>query len=345
MFDFFHSLMSDKRTAKIWMPLKGLLYALSLVYGAAIFGRKIFYRFRIFKAQKVPMKVISVGNLTLGGTGKTPFVIALAGILKEVLKKETCVLIRGYGWDEQAMLKKSLPDIPILVGENRIRAATRAIKLYGSNTAVLDDGFQYWELARDLDIVLVDARNPFGNGQLFPRGVLREPKSAIKRADCIVLTKANKTKLDVNTIKGELSNIKPGLIFLEAEHKPRSLYGVKARKEFELSEVRGKRVILLSSIGDPDYFEETVRDLDADVILHLRFPDHYNYRPKDMEKIKNACDEKQFDYLITTEKDAVKFTRLGLYMPEYPLMVLSIDMEITSGKENLIDRLNSLYIR
>jgi tetraacyldisaccharide 4'-kinase len=289
------------------------------------------------------MKVLSVGNLTLGGTGKTPFVIMLAKIIRDEFKREPAVLIRGYGWDEQTMLKRNLADIPILVGENRVRLARRAIKLYGSSTAVLDDGFQYWELKRDLEIVLIDSSKPFGNGRLFPAGVLREPKTAVVRADIIVFTKVNKKNIDIGRTEAALKNIKKDLIFLEAVHRPKHLYDMKQRKELDLSNLKGKKLILLSSIGDPEYFKETIKDLGATVTAELAYPDHYDYRRRDIDNITRLCSEKNFDFIITTEKDAVKLTRLGLYITEYPVMTLIVNMEITKGRGELIDRLHSLY--
>jgi len=343
MINFIYSLMTDKRNGVMFVPAKLILYILSLCYGLAIFVRKLLYRFKIFKSEGVPLKVISVGNLTLGGTGKTPFVIMLSRILNDQMKKGVSVLIRGYGWDEQTMLKNSLQDIPILVGEDRVRSSHRAVKLYGSDVAVLDDGFQHWEMLRDLDIVLVDSRNPFGNERLFPRGILREPKSALARADIVVFTKINKKVFDLNILKEEIKKINDKIGFLEAAHTPRYVYDIKARKMSEISAIRGKRLVLISSIGDPAYFEETVRDLGSDVAEHIIFADHHNYAPGDMKRILRRCEERSFDFVLTTEKDAVKFRRMNLSFGKYPLMVLGVEMEITSGKEILIARLHSLF--
>lgn len=343
MRDFIYALMTDKENRAIFKPLKCLLYLVSLIYGLAIFSRGLLYRFGIFKTEKVPMKVISVGNLTLGGTGKTPFVIMLAGLIRNELKKEPSVLTRGYGWDEQTMLKTNLPDIPVIVGEDRVKSSRRAIRLYGSDTAILDDGFQYWELARDIDIVLVDLRNPFGNGRLFPRGILREPKKAIKRADVIVLTKANKSLYNTNDLKNGIRKINYNAIFVEAMHGPRYLYDVRVREERSLDFAKGKRAILLSGISDPEYFEETVKDLGAEIIEHIKFGDHYDYRKSGIDYIIKRCGKHSFDLLITTEKDAVKFTRLGLAISEYSLMVLTVEMVIVKGKEELLGRLSGLY--
>ncbi len=345
MTDFIYSLMTDKRKGAIFFPFKFILYLISLVYGSVIIVRGLLYGLHIFKKYKAPLKVISVGNVTLGGTGKTPFTMAIAKILEEELKRSVCILIRGYGWDEQEMLKRNLADVPVLVGQDRSRSSNKAVKLYGSDTAILDDGFQHWELARDLNIVLVDSRNPFGNGHLFPRGVLREPKKSLRRADIVVLTKNNGTAVGMDVIRKEMRAISRNAMILEATHVPKYLYEGRARRIHELSTIRSKRVILLSSIGDPAYFEETVRGLGADVIEHLKFPDHYDYRKKDIERVTARCDERHFDFVVTTEKDIVKLNRLGLFIGSYKVLTLVVEMQILSGREGLIARLHSLYTR
>jgi tetraacyldisaccharide 4'-kinase len=343
MIDFIYSLMTDKKKGAAFFPLKLILYLASLIYGLAILVRGILYKLRIFDAHKAPLLVISVGNVTLGGTGKTPFTILLAKMLEEGLKKNVCVLIRGYGWDEQEMLKRNLADVPVLVGSDRFRSSNKAVKLYGSDTAILDDGFQHWELLRDLNIVLIDSRNPFGNGHLFPRGVLRESKRSLERADVIVLTKNNGTNAGMDSIRKEVSAISKSAMILEAAHVPTHLYEGRARSVHDLSAIKAKRVILLSSIGDPLYFEETVKGLGADVIEHIKFPDHHDYRKKDIERVAARCDERRFDLIVTTEKDIVKLNRLGLFIGSYKILTLAVEMQILSGKENLIDRLHSLY--
>ncbi|MCX5666247.1 MAG: tetraacyldisaccharide 4'-kinase [Candidatus Omnitrophica bacterium] len=345
MTDLLYSLMTDKIKSAIFLPLKFVLYLISLIYGLVILLRRLLYKLHIFKTRKAPLKVISVGNVTLGGTGKTPFTILLAKILEEELKRNVCVLIRGYGWDEQEMLKRNLADVPVLVGQDRFRSSNKAVRLYGSDTAVLDDGFQHWELARDLDIVLVDSRNPFGNGHLFPRGVLRESKRSLGRADVIVLTKNNGSVTGIENVRKEISAINRSAIVLEAVHAPKHLYEGRARRVHDLSTIRGKRVILLSSIGDPLYFEETVKGLGSEVIEHIKFPDHHDYRKRDIERVTARCNDKQFDLIITTEKDIVKLNRLGLFIGSYKVLTLAVEMQILSGRERFIDRLHSLYTR
>ena len=336
--------MTDKKNGWAFEILKAVLWIASVFYGIGIVVRALLYKFRIFETHVVPMKVISVGNLTLGGTGKTPFVIELTKIFREEFRKEPAVIIRGYGWDESAMLKSKLKDAPILVGKERARSARRAIKLYGSDTAILDDGFQHWELGRNLDIVLVDSHNPFGNGFLFPRGVLREGKSSLKRADIVVLTKVDlNTANDTELLKREIRKIKGDIEILEAVHRPKHFYDMKQRKDVDLSKITGKRVILLSSIGDPEYFENTVKGLGAVVVEHIAFGDHHNYCISDRSKIMKRCSERAFDIIITTEKDAVKLTRMSIVFSDHTIFVLVIATDITKGREALSGRLRSLY--
>lgn len=341
--DFFYSLMTDKNNEPIYTPAKFVLYAASLIYGLAIGIRSCLYKVGIFKSEKAPLKVISIGNLTLGGTGKTPFTIALSNILKEEFKREAAVLIRGYGWDEQAMLKKSLPDTPVLVGKDRLHSAERAVKLYGTAAAILDDGFQHWELARDLDIVLVDSGNPFGNGCLFPRGVLREPLSALKRAEVVVLTKIDKNgNAEIDNLKLEISKIHSKAEILEAVHHPTHFYDHRQHKDFKLDIVKNKRVLLVSGIGDPSYFERTISSLDAEIVGHMAYPDHHEYREKDRAMIMKRALELKTDFIITTDKDSVKFTRMGFSFGTFQVLTLMIEITITNGKELLIARLHSI---
>jgi tetraacyldisaccharide 4'-kinase len=345
MRDIIYAVMTDKKKGLLYSALALVLSIVSVFYGLAIEVRKLLYKTGIFKAEQAPIKVVSIGNLTLGGTGKTPFAINLAKMLSKDLKKDAAILIRGYGWDEQAMLKESLPDTPILVRPDRVDSAHKAVRLYGADVAILDDGFQYWELKRDLDIVLIDSRLPFGNGALFPRGVLRESKSAIKRAHMVVFTKVDKKVIDPGPLKEELKAINPKLMFMEARHRPLYIFDMKTRKNADPVYLKDKKVVLLSSIGDPKYFKETVKGLGANVVASLIFKDHHDYQKKDVDNIIKACTERKFDFILTTEKDAVKLARLGLSIANYCIMVLVVDMEIISGRENLIAGLNSLFIR
>ncbi len=216
--------------------------------------------------------------------------------------------------------------------------------MYGSQFAVLDDGFQHREIERNLDMVLIDSRNPFGNKRLFPRGVLREPKNALERADVVVFTKIDAKSAGLDVIRDEISRMKSSIIFLEAVHRPSHLYDPKARKDRDLLFLRDKKVILVSSIGDPEYFEKTVKGLGAMILGHMAFNDHHDFKEADIKRILKMCGAKAPNFMVTTEKDAVKFARMSFSFENYTMMTLAIRMDITSGREQLIDRLRSVRI-
>ncbi len=336
--------MLDKNRSLIAKAAAAVLWLASIIYAFIIFKQKALYRSNIFKTHSVGAKVISVGNLTLGGTGKTPFTIMLAKLLKNAMNRNPAVLIRGYGLDEQAMLLDALrPDnIPLFVGRNRLKSAHMAIASKKADTILLDDGFQRWSLSRDLDIVLIDTRNPFGGNQLFPRGILREPVSSIERADVVVLTKTDKSLVDRAEVMSRIRAFKEDIVFVEAEHRPSGLWEIRTGIHLNLEMLKGRGVHLASSIGDPDYFEETVKGLGARVLKHKRFSDHHNYSEGDARGM--VKDIRLDEWFITTEKDAVKLERLdSIIHAGAVLAALHVDMTITKGGEAFIARLNSLY--
>ncbi len=338
---YLYSVMTDRNRSLPARLAALILSGASGVYLLAIAFRKALYRMGVFKSHKVRATVVSIGNLTLGGTGKTPFAIMLAKVLRETMKKSPAVLIRGYGWDEQAMMKRSLGALPLVVGRDRVRGARDAIQRHGADTILLDDGFQHWRIARDLDIVLVDTRNPFGNRRLFPRGILREPLASIKRADIIVLTKTDRSLVDKEAIKGCLRGFKEDLVFVEAAHVPAHVWDLKTKEVFGLDRIKGKRACLVSGIADPFYFEETVKALGAVVAGRLFYADHHNYSESDVRTIFERA--READCIVTTEKDAIKFERLALASESaVPLYAVHIEMTIRKGAEEFFVRLNSV---
>jgi len=174
---------------------------------------------------------------------------------------------------------------------------------------------------------------------------LRETKSAIKRADVIVFTKTDAKPYGISELKKEISGINADALYIEARHKPKHIYDMKTKKIYELAYLGGKKIALLSGIGDPDYFKEAVEGFGADVVRHFVYEDHHDYTQADVEEAAAACVGLKFDAIVTTEKDAVKLNRFGLSIGRYPILVMAIEMEISRGKENLVDRLNSLYTR
>ena len=190
---YYIDLVKDKRKGALAAFFSFFLLLISFIYGFFVKLTLRCYQMKLFKSYRPGCRLISVGNISWGGTGKTPLVEALAKFLQQEGKKPA-VLIRGYGKDEIYMLKDKLKDIPVLAGRNRIRTARYALKHYGADTIILDDGFQHWRLERDLDIVLIDVKFPFGNRSLTPRGILREPLSSLSRADVFGLTNSDLAK-------------------------------------------------------------------------------------------------------------------------------------------------------
>lgn len=341
MRQYIHSLMRDKKSGIINVPAKLALLIVSYVYFLLIKCNHLFYKAGILKIKSVPITVLSVGNITLGGTGKTPFTMMLAKILAK--DKKVAVLIRGYGEDEHKMLKDNLKSfgVEVFVGRNRFKSAKVAL-LRGIGTIVMDDGFQHVRLKRDMDIVLIDSINPFGNNKLFPRGVLREPMSGLKRADIIVLTKTDVG--DKGIALDKIRKIAPGKDILEAVHKPYGISDIKTGVKEDLDMLKGKNVALLSAICDPSYFKRTVASAGASVGAEFIYPDHYLYKAKDIEKVFSECAVKNIDTIVTTQKDAVKLRDLNI--PDRPrMLVLEIGLEITKGKEILENALSGLYMR
>lgn len=204
MKQYIYSLMRDKRKGLIDLLPKLLLKIASLFYTSIIKIWNFCYETGIFKTHRVKAKVISIGNITLGGTGKTPFTMFLADLLKKQGKR-VAVIIRGYGNDEWRLIERNSTSIPVIKGRDRLKSAREAETAHNAEILIMDDGFQHRRLSRDLDILLIDAKETFGNECIFPRGILREPLSAIKRAEVVVLTKADFGKDNIRNLRITLS--------------------------------------------------------------------------------------------------------------------------------------------
>lgn len=324
--------------------LRVLLLPFSLIYFLILQLIYLLYRIKILKKFRPACKVISVGNITVGGTGKTPLAELIAGHLRDRGKK-VAVLIRGYGRDESLLLKRKLEGIEVLVGRDRIKNSIKAAKDFRAEVIILDDGFQHWRIERDLDIVVIDSMRPFSDGLILPAGMLREPLSQLRRSDVFFLTRIDQTNQDIlkNTM-GRLKAINPGALVVESMHRPLFFYKMSNPKErISLDGLMGKEVVLISGIGNPYSFKNTVESLGTRVKGHFRFSDHFWYREKDLLKIFDFCRDKEILNIITTEKDAVKLTgrwklEAGSWKPE--IFVLAIKIEILKNEERLLDRLN-----
>jgi len=308
---------------------------LSAIYSAALAGRRFIYSSFLKKPKKLPASVISIGNLTLGGTGKTPAVIAVA---QEAKKRglRPCILTRGYkgrvkgpclmsrdgtlllnahqAGDEPLLMAKRLEGIPVVKGNNRFLAGVYALGELGPGAIdifILDDGFQHWGLHRDADILLIDATNPFGNERLFPEGILREPMDSIKRAGIIVITKSDMVSSELITaINLKVKQYNPQAALYVSSHKPVALVNVSGDIR-DIDSLNHAQIYAFAGIANPSYFKNMLVSKGADIVKFKSFRDHYIYRQRDIKKI--TADAQGLE-IITTEKDLVKLG--GLTLPE-----------------------------
>ncbi|MCM8782662.1 MAG: tetraacyldisaccharide 4'-kinase [Candidatus Omnitrophica bacterium] len=335
--------MTDRKRGAVAAFLKFILWLCSLVYGRIVKILSRGYEKKFFVPYKADPKVISIGNITVGGTGKTQATIAIGKIL-ESWGKRVSILIRGYGADEYMMLREELRECPVLVGPDRIENSKRAFYDFGVDTVILDDGFQYWKIKRDLDIILLDATNPFGNYKLLPRGILREPPAALRRADLIIVTKADSASLRQKEIYSVITDLGKADCVLEAIYKPQDLYEISKGQRMGLNFVKNKRICLVSSIANPTYFKEKLIELGAIVEIEFIFLDHYNYRKEDVDRIERECKFFGIDAIVITKKDAVKLKRFALATEqEIPVLVLAVEFEIIKNKSRLYERLSGIY--
>ncbi|MEW6101646.1 MAG: tetraacyldisaccharide 4'-kinase, partial [Candidatus Omnitrophota bacterium] len=294
----------------------------------------------------------SVGNITLGGTGKTVLVEYIAQVVKSRGRK-VAVVSRGYkrivsghrlpvtGYkdmgDEPYMLSKKLQGIPIIVDPNRPRAIEKAMRQYAADSVILDDGFQQWKILKDLEIVTIDATDPFGNRNMLPRGILREPLSSLRRADIFVLTKVNLVS-DTKALEATLSGINSGARIFHASYVALTFHSIGLDEITQRAEdLRGKTVTLFSGIANPDSFERLISGAGIKIGLSFKFPDHHCYSNPDLSRVIEASKKEGIDTIITTEKDSVRLDSLSPIArhpsPELRLLYLRIGLEIKNEKE------------
>ena len=351
-------------------PLLFLLIPLSWLYGASVWLRNRLYALGLFKVLTLPCRVISVGNITVGGTGKTPAVIALAKHLQKE-KVRVAILLRGYkrqsrekvtivsdgervcaslkeSGDEAYMLAKHLSGIPIIVSCQRYQAGQVALERFGVDVLLLDDGFQHRQLARDIDILTVPVHSvvglqaaPKNRERLLPAGTLREPPTALRRADVILLTHTDTDDILRDT-KAALRQLAPNALILESVHQPVHFYPLasfKAPRRGAMS-IAGKRILAVCGIGNPDAFATTLMRCSAESVELLAYPDHHVYTEADFVRIDTVFQAAQADLIVTTQKDEQK---LEAFVGDrnHPICVLEVALVITEGVEELTEVLLS----
>ena len=364
---FVADVIYDRRHGRAAEVMSSVLYALSFVFSAIVQLRWYLYERRFLRNKPLGCLVVVVGNLTVGGTGKTPVVEKFARTLQQRGRK-VAILSRGYKskkeplakklWrklthgeedpprivsdgkqvlldsdvagDEPFMLAKNLPGVVVLTDKNRVKAGSFAIRKFGCDTLILDDGFQYLPLKGRLNLLLVDKTNPFGNQHLLPRGILREPIKHLSRASYIFLTKSDGTRDDslLELIREHNSEAE----IIECAHQPQFLQAVESDEKLPLAALKGAKVAAFSGIASPESFEDMLRSYGAEIGYNQRFLDHHRFTRYEIQHLYKKAGRTGLDMIVTTEKDAVRLFE-DIKAP-IPIYYLRLEIDILSGEED-----------
>jgi tetraacyldisaccharide 4'-kinase len=366
----------ERRAGKRAGLLRAVLAGLSQIYRAIVQARLSLYRNRIFRSHSHGVLVISVGNLTVGGTGKTPVVEMLARALQQGGRR-VAILSRGYksvpkplllrildrltgrkkiftprvvsdgvsllldsrtAGDEPFMLANNLRGVVVLVDRDRVRSGIYAIEEFASDVLILDDGFQYVKMRHGLEITLIDRQAPFGNEHMLPRGTLREPPKNLRRATHIFLTKCDGS--DNSELLQRIRRYNRTADIIECTHRPKHLKDFVTGEVRPLEFLKGLKIGALSGIAVPESFESALAALGAEIELTQSYADHHRYSLKEIERFVRRCARRNVDAVITTEKDAVRIPRI--MNPEVPILYMRVEIEILAGQETwtrLVERL------
>lgn len=333
--------------------VRAILSVGSVVYGGLVRARNAGYNTGVLRTHRLGCRVVCVGNLTLGGTGKTPTVMALVAAAGAAGVR-ACVVLRGYGrrrhgvlvvsdgrgnqgdWrdvgDEAALLADHLPGVPVVVGEDRVAAGRLAVERFRPHVIFLDDGFQHRRLHRDADLVLIAVSDLLGGARLFPRGRLREPVAELRRAHAILVTRADEAA-DLDTVYRRLQSLAPACPIGRAVIRPVRLRTLGTTRESPLAEIRARRVLAVSGIGNPESFHRTLENLGANVSERLLYPDHHDFTDADCRDMGEAARRCAAEWIVTTDKDAVRLE--GRRVAGWPVVAVEIALEIADGAQAL----------
>ncbi len=366
----------ERRYGKRALLLRWLLFALSGIFRGIVQMRLWLYRQRLFRERNPGVIVISIGNLTVGGTGKTPVVEMFARTLRDGGRR-VAILSRGYKakkpplfrrlqrkWlgmerrkprivhdgqrllldsrfagDEPFMLAKSLGDVVVLSYKDRVRSALYAIQKLGCDTLILDDGMQYLALRHRLEICLIDRQAPFGNEYLLPRGTLREPPANLRRANYVFITKCAGT--DNAELIQRIREYNRTAEIIQTTHRALHLQNLYTGERLPLSALDGKYIAAISGIARPESFEEKLTQLGAKLVFSKRFADHHRFTDQELAEFHQRCVRRDLDFAVTTEKDAVRFPAKFDAL-DVPIVFLRVEIEILSGHaswKKLVDRI------
>jgi tetraacyldisaccharide 4'-kinase len=358
---------------------RALLFAGSKLFTLAVKLRRWLYNVRILRDKTLGVQVIAIGNLTVGGTGKTPVVEKFARELRDA-GRNVAILSRGYrskpqplhvkiknkillradrtpprvvsdgksllldsdtAGDEPYMLASNLKDVVVLVDKDRVKSGRYAIEKFGCDTLLLDDGFQYWDLrGRRHDVVLIDRQQPFGNEHLLPRGTLREPPSHLARAHTIFITKSDGRTAD---LRDRINELNPAAAVIECVHQPMYFEDVFTGERKGLDLLQGKKVASLSGIAQPESFEQSLVKLGGELVYSKRFADHHRFSQQEIINAINRAKKRQADIILTTQKDAVRFPKID--RRDLPFYFMRVEIKIVAGANDFQDCVRKICFR
>lgn len=376
---FFLEVVLEERRGKRATIIRGTLYACSKVFKVAIKFRRFLYNVRILRDSTLGVQVIAIGNLTVGGTGKTPVVEKFARELRDE-GRNVAILSRGYrskpspllerllnklllredttpprvvsdgksllldsemAGDEPYMLASNLKDVVVLVDKDRVKSGRYAIEKFGCDTLLLDDGFQYWKLrGRRQDVVLIDRQQPFGNERLLPRGTLREPPSHLARANVIFITKSDG---DTEELRRRITELNSTAGIIECIHHPLYLEDVFTGNQVGLEYLKGRRVASFSGIAQPESFEKSLVTLGSELVYAKRFADHHRFTQQEVLNAINRSKKRQAEAIVTTQKDAVRFPKID--RRDLPIYFMRVEIKILSGADDFQDCVRKICFR
>jgi len=359
--------------------MRGFLFGSSKLFQVAVKIRRWLYNWRILRDKTLGVQVIAIGNLTVGGTGKTPVVEKFARELRDA-GRNVAILSRGYrskpvpihtrflnkillredhtpprivsdgksllldsemAGDEPYMLASNLKDVVVLVDKDRVKSGRYAIEKFGCDTLLLDDGFQYWDLrGRRHDVVLIDRQQPFGNEHLLPRGTLREPPSHLARAHTIFITKSDGQTAG---LRERIARLNSTAAVIECVHQPLYFEDVFTGERKGLDLLAGKSVASLSGIAQPESFEQSLVKLGGELVYSKRFADHHRFTQQEILNAINRAKKRQAEIIVTTQKDAVRFPKID--RRDLPFYFMRVEIKIVAGANDFQDCVRKICFR
>jgi len=353
--NFYHKLVSGHLKGWTAAVLRAVLTILAAIYSLIIRLRNILYDRRILKIHHNKALVISIGNITLGGTGKTPLVVWLCNYLHQ-LDLSCAVLTRGYKTntktntaknkttntitDEPAVLSENCRHLEVIVDPDRVAGAAKAIEKFGAKILIMDDGFQHRRLARDLDIVTIDATQPFGYGKIFPAGLLREPLTSLRRADAVVITRCDQIpEPELGKIKNKLLTVNPNILIAHSIHAAVNIISTD-HSEAPIEQLKGSRIYAFCGIGNPNSFINTIKALGAEITGSKIYNDHHQYNQSNLVDIYTQAGLAGAELILTTQKDWTKIKPLEPDTKDIRLAYMAIEIKFTAGRDRLTCLIN-----